>query len=205
MPTEPITAIFTDIGGVLLTNGWDRKARQLACTTFKLDYEEVNERHHLTFDTFEEGKLTLDEYLDRVIFYQKQPFTREGFKAFMFERSQPYPDMLDLLRQVKARNGLSVAAVSNEGRELMQHRIQTFALGELIDFFIVSAYVHFRKPDPDIYRVALDIAQAPAGQVAYLEDRQMFVDIAAGMGLRAIHHTDVKLTRTGLAGMGLKV
>jgi putative hydrolase of the HAD superfamily len=205
MPSQPITAIFTDIGGVLLTNGWDRKARQLTCETFKLDYDEVNERHHLTFDTYEEGKLTLDEYLDRVIFYEAQPFQREEFKTFMYARSQPYPDMLDLLRKIKDRYGLRVAAVSNEGRELMQHRIDTYALSEVIDFFVVSAYVHFRKPDPDIYRVALDIAQAPVGQVAYLEDREMFVDIAAGLGLKAIHHTDLASTRAALAALGLKL
>lgn len=205
MSSERITTIFTDVGGVLLTNGWDRNARKLACETFHLDYEEMNERHHLTFDTFEEGKLTLDQYLERVIFYEAQPFTPDEFKDFMYARSQPLPGMLELLREVKARYGLRVAAVSNEGRELMQHRIDTFALGEVIDFFIVSAYVHFRKPDADIYHVALDIAQTPVEAVAYLEDRLMFVDIASGLGLRAIHHTDIQRTRDALAGLGLEV
>jgi putative hydrolase of the HAD superfamily len=205
MTATRITTIFTDVGGVLLTNGWDRGARKLACSTFSLDYEEMNERHHLTFDTYEEGKLTLDQYLDRVIFYESQPFTRDEFRSFMFARSQPLPGMVDLLREVKSRYGLRVAAVSNEGRELMQHRIDTFALGEVIDFFIVSAYVHFRKPDADIFNVALDIAQAKVGEVVYLEDRQMFVDIASEIGLRAIHHTDIGRTREALAELGLEV
>ena len=204
MQTDRITTIFTDVGGVLLTNGWDRNARKLACQTFHLDYEELNERHHLTFDTYEEGKLTLDEYLSRVIFYESQPFTPDEFKQFMFERSQPYPEMIEMLRAIKRRYGLRVAAVSNEGREIMQHRIDTFRLGEVIDFFIVSAYVHFRKPDADIYHVALDIAQTPVEAVAYLEDRMMFVDIAAGLGLKAIHHVTAERTKDALASLGLE-
>jgi putative hydrolase of the HAD superfamily len=203
MSAPRITTLFTDIGGVLLTNGWDRKARKLACETFSLDYEEVNERHHLTFDTFEEGKLSLDEYLARVVFYEARSFSRDDFKTFMFAQSQPFPEMIDLLRDLKARHGLLVAAVSNEGRELIMHRIQTFDLASVIDFFIVSCFVHFRKPDTDIFKVALDIAQTPADQVAYLEDRPMFVQVANGMNLRGVHHTGLETTKAALAEMGL--
>jgi len=87
----PITALFVDIGGVLLTDGWDHDARKRAATNFKLELAEMENRHHLTFDTYEEGKLTLEEYLDRVVFYQKRPFTRARFRRFMFAQSKPYP------------------------------------------------------------------------------------------------------------------
>ena len=203
MSTPQITTLFTDIGGVLLTNGWDRRARKLACETFSLDYEEVNERHHLTFDTFEEGKLSLDEYLTRVVFFDARPFSPDDFKAFMFAQSQPFPEMIDLLRDLKARHGLRVAALSNEGRELTMHRIETFDLGSVIDFFVVSCFVHFRKPDTDIFKVALDIAHTPAEQVAYLEDRAMFVQVANGLNLRGIHHTSLETTKAALAELGL--
>jgi putative hydrolase of the HAD superfamily len=116
--TTSITTLFLDIGGVLLTNGWDWKARQIAAETFHLEHTEFDERHHLTFDTYEEGKLNLDEYLDRVVFYQERAFSREDFRAFMFSRSQPYPDMLELVRALKKQRGLRVVAVSNGGREL---------------------------------------------------------------------------------------
>ena len=82
--THLITTLFLDIGGVLLTNGWDRQARRLAAERFQLDHGEFDERHHLTFDTYEEGKLSLDEYLDRVVFFGERAFSREAFKAFMF-------------------------------------------------------------------------------------------------------------------------
>src|SRR5512135_2406776 len=98
-----ITTLLTDIGGVLLTNGWDHNGRKLAAETFGLNHEEMSERHHLTFDTYEEGKLSLDEYLDRVVFYEKRPFTKEDFKDFLFAQSKPSPEMIDLICRLKAR------------------------------------------------------------------------------------------------------
>jgi len=188
---------------VLLTNGWDRAMRQRAAERFGLDFDEMNERHHLTFDTYEVGKLSLDEYLDRVVFCRERSFTREAFKAFMFAQSKPYPEMIKLVRDLKTRYALKVTAVSNEGRELTVHRIQTFELGTFIDFFIASCFVHFRKPDADIYRIALDIAQAQPGQVVYIDDRAMFVEVAGGLGIRGIHHAGYETTRVALQGMGL--
>ncbi|MCB0166989.1 MAG: HAD-IA family hydrolase [Anaerolineae bacterium] len=179
--------------------------RQNAATTFALDYDDMNERHHLTFDTYEEGKISLDEYLNRVVFHQERPFSREEFKAFMFAQSQPYPPMIDLIRQLKDRYQLKIAAVSNEGRELTVYRIEEFELGQFIDFFISSCFVHYRKPDPDIYRIALDIAQVRPEQVAYIEDRSMFVEVASGLGLHGVYHTGIESTRLMLAELGLSL
>jgi putative hydrolase of the HAD superfamily len=198
-----ITCIFTDVGGVLATNGWDRTMRALAARKFGLDIEELDERSHLTFDTYEEGKLSLDEYLSRVVFYEPRSFSRDDFVSFMYEQSQPFQSMLDLVCDLKRRYGLKVAVVSNEGRELTLHRIAKFGLSEFVDFFIVSCFVHFRKPDTDIFRMALDIAQVPPAQVVYLEDRPMFVDVACKLGLHGIHHTSVETTKAELAAMGL--
>ena len=201
----PITALFLDIGGVLLTNGWDHKARKLAAKTFDLDLDEMEDRHHLTFDTYEVGKLTLEQYLSRVVFYQKRHFTPGQFRKFMFAQSKPFPQMIELVRKLKARFGLKIAVVSNEGRELTVSRIQHFKLDEFVDFFISSCFVHFRKPDEDIFRMALDIAQVPAGQVAYIEDRPMFVQVAETLGIRGIYHTAYRSTCAKLASVGLKV
>lgn len=200
-----VTTLFLDIGGVLLTNGWDRKARRRAAETFHLDHEEMDERHHLTFDTYEEGKLTLKEYLNRVVFYEERLFSLEEFKSFMFAQSRPYPDMIEFVRRLKARYGLKVAVVSNEGRELTEHRIQTFGLGTFVDFFISSCFVHFRKPDADMYRIALDISQVAPQQVVYIEDRAMFVDVARKLGILGIVHTDCKSTKEELAKLGLSL
>jgi putative hydrolase of the HAD superfamily len=199
------TALFLDIGGVLLSNGWDRRMRKAAAEKFGLDSEEMDERHHLTFDTYEEGKLELAEYLRRVVFYTDRRFSPEEFKAFMFAQSQPKPEMIDLVRGLKRRYGLKVAAVSNEGRELTVHRVKKFSLGSFIDFFVSSCFVHVRKPDPDIYHIALDIAQVMPEKVIYIDDRAMFVDIAADLGIRGIHHRGYDATRAALGELGLSL
>jgi len=199
----PITTLFLDIGGVLLTNGWDRHARRRAAEAFDLDFEEMDERHHLTFDTYEEGKLSLDEYLERVVFYEEREVTPEAFKTFMFAQSQPLQPMLDLVQRLRERYPLRVAAVSNEGRELTAYRIVKFDLKRVIDFFIVSSFVHIRKPDADLYRMALDTAQVEPQQALYIDDRALLVQVATGLGIRGIHHQDVDTTREELAHYGL--
>jgi putative hydrolase of the HAD superfamily len=203
--SAPITTLFLDIGGVLLTNGWSHESRKRAAKTFGLDLDEMEDRHHLTFDTYEEGKLTLDEYLSRMVFYKKRSFTRAQFRKFMFAQSKPFPKMIELVCQLKSKYGLKIAAVNNEGRELNAHRIQTFKLDGFVDFFISSCFVHFRKPDEDIFRTALDIAQVPASRVIYIDDRAMFVQIAKSLGIRGIHHADYESTRAKLAAFGLKI
>ena len=204
-PSSSITTLFLDIGGVLLTNGWDNNIRKSAADKFSLDYEEMNERHHLTFDTYEEGKLSLDEYLNRVVFFQERSFSREEFKAFMYAQSQPFPEMIELIRGLKSQHGLEIAAVSNEGRELTMYRVQQFNLGSVIDFFISSCFVHYRKPDEDMYRIALDIAQVSPERVVYIDDRAMFVEVARGLGIEGIIHTGYDTTRTALEGLGLSL
>ena len=198
-----ITTLFLDIGGVLLTNGWDRNIRLNAAKKFGLDYDEMNERHHLTFDTYESGKLSLDEYLNRVVFYRERSFSQDEFKKFMYAQSEPYPDMIELIRGLKTKYNLQIAAISNEGRELTMYRVQQFQLGTFMDFFVSSCFVHYRKPDEDMYRIALDISQAQADQVIYIDDREMFVEVAQELGIAGITHKNYGTTRKSLEELGL--
>lgn len=202
---KKITTLFTDIGGVLLTNGWDRQARGEAAVLFNLDSVEVEERHHLTFDTYEVGKITLDEYLERLVFYEERSFSYDDFKEFMFKKSLPYNDMIALICNLKKKYNLKVAVISNEGRELNQYRINTFKLNEFVDFFVSSSFVHFRKPDADIFKVAIDISQSDVATSLYIDDRMLFVQVAEGLGLQGIHHTSYEDTKGQLAGFGLEV
>lgn len=198
-----VTCMFVDIGGVVLNDAWDHNARKRAAANFNLDWAELEQRHRLTFETHEEGKLTFQEYLDRVVFYEKRSFTRAQFRSFMCAQSKPYLEMIELITQLKHRYGLKIAAVSNESRELNAYRIETFKLKEFVDLFISSCFVHVRKPDVEIFRLALDIAQTPAGQVVYLENTPMFVQIAEGLGIQSVLHTDYKSTCVRLAALGL--
>lgn len=199
-----ITCILVDIGGVLLTDGWDRHARKRGADHFGLDLAELEDRHQKTFDTHQLGKMSFDDYLSLVVFHQERPFSRTDFRRFMFDQSKPYPEMIQLITHLKVRYGLKVGVLSNEGRDLNAYRIDTFRLGQFVDFFVSSCFVHLLKPDMDIFRLALDIAQTPAAQVAYIENTAMFVDIGTGLGMHGILHTDATSTREKLQALGLQ-
>ena len=198
-----ITTLFLDIGGVLLTNGWDRESRAAAAETFGFPIEEMNRRHDLTFGTYEEGKISLDEYLDRTVFFTERPFSREAFKAFLFGRSRPFPEMLAMARRLKSRHRLKTAAVSNEGREIALFRNRTFGLSEIFDVFVYSCFVRLRKPDAEIFRLALDLTQARPDEVLYVENTEMFVRVAESLGIRTIWHSDAARTAEAFRKFGL--
>jgi len=200
-----ITCVFLDIGGVLLTDGWGHSSRKLAARRFGLNSEEMENRHHQAFDTYEVGKLTIEEYLSRVVFYEKRPFAPAQFRKFMFAQSKPYVKMIKLIRNLKAKYGLKIVVVSNEGRELNAYRIHRFKLDGFVDSFISSCYVRLRKPDADIFRLAQDIARTPARQVVYIENTPMFVEVAQSLGIHSIHHQGLETTRSALEKMELKL
>jgi putative hydrolase of the HAD superfamily len=185
---EGIRTLFLDIGGVILTNGWDHNLRRSTADLFHISYDALNERHHLTYDTYEVGKLSFDDYLDRVIFFKPRRFSKQDLKDFIFSQTETFQDMIELLQGLKERYGLHLVAVSNEGRELMEYRVRHFELAKWIDTFVGSCYVHFRKPDLDIYRLALDVAQTPPQEVLYIDDRAMFVEVAETLEVRGIVH-----------------
>jgi putative hydrolase of the HAD superfamily len=180
-----ITCVFLDIGGVLLTDGWDHLARRRAAKIF------------------EEGKITLDEYLSLVVFHQKRTFTRNQFRRYMFAQSKAFPEMIELVSQLKLNLGLKIAIVSNEARELNAYRIERFKLDRLADCFISSCFVHIRKPDADIFRLALDIAQVRPACAVFIDNTPMFVQIAEGLGIHGILHIDCQSTRAKLFHLGL--
>ena len=200
----PITTLFVDVGGVLLTNGWYHHARKRAAKNFNLKWAEMQDRHGLNFAAHEEGRVTFKDYLNRVGFYKKRSVTRAEFWRFIFTQSKPYPKMIELIRNLKEHYGLRIAVVSNESREVNAYRIREFKLDGFVDTFISSCFVHARKPDVEMFRLALDIAQAPAGNVLYIENTLMFVQIAEGLRIRSILHTDFRSTRAKLSALGLE-
>lgn len=194
MESNNLKILLFDIGGVLLSNGWGNESRKLACEKFGLNYEEVNELHNFIFNVYEIGSITLDEYLDRVIFTQPRDFTREDFKAFIYSRSVELPT-LQWLKEWKRDCGFRVISVNNEGKELNDYRVKKFKLHEFFDAFVSSCEVRMRKPDPGIWQLALGIAQASPDQCVYFDDRIMFVHAAQRLGIRAFQHTDLESTK----------
>jgi putative hydrolase of the HAD superfamily len=191
---EKIKILFTDLGGVLLTNGWDRSSREKAVAKFDLDSKEFESRHQLLFGDYEASNIDLKTYLEHAVFYQPRNFTYEQFTDFMYEQSQPFPEMIDYIKRLKQDHNLRLVAISNEGKDLTRHRIEKLKLNSFIDFFVVSCFVGTRKPDPRMWKLALDFVQIAPEHVLYLEDRKLFVEIASGLGIHAICHKDLETT-----------
>lgn len=200
-----IKTLFLDMGGVILTNGWGQASRRLAAEKFSLDFNELNERHKLSFDAYETGKMSLYEYLQLTVFYVPRNFTPEVFMEFMYQQSQPLDDMLQFVQQLKQQYGLKVVALNNEGRELNDYRIRAFGLDKFIDAFVSSAFVQLRKPDKAIYELALDIAYAKPAEALYFDDRLMFIQVARSLGINGVQHISVEQTRQELVQYGLTV
>jgi len=189
MEKTALKVLFLDVGGVLLTNGWGHESRAAAAKEFNLDYEAFNRLHEFIFNVFEIGNLTLEEYLDTVIFNQPREFTKEDFKSFMYAQSVELPGMLQWVIEWKnAGCGFRIISINNEPKELNDYRIKKFKLHRCYDAFVSSCEVGMRKPDPRIFKLAMGVAQAAPEQCYYFDDRPMLVEAAARLGIRAFHH-----------------
>lgn len=195
METTRIKILFFDIGGILLSNGWGHESRKLAAEKFGLDYEELTALHNFIFNVYEIGKISLEEYLDTVIFNHPRDFPREDFKEFMYSQSVELPDMLAWLKEWKQDCGFRVISLNNEGKELNDYRVKKFKLHDCFDAFVSSCEVRLRKPDPGIWQLGMGIAQASPQQCVYFDDRMMFVNTAQKLGIRAFQHTDFESTK----------
>jgi putative hydrolase of the HAD superfamily len=200
-----VTALFWDIGGVILTNGWDRSSRREAAELFHMDWEDFQDRHDLSYPAFEAGAITLDEYLDRTVFCRPQRFTREEFTAFLFAQSREYPETRAILASVAKTGHHLLAAINNEPRELNEYRIEAFRLRRDFSLFFSSCYVGLRKPDEALYRLALDVTQKPAEQCLLIDDRPLNLENPRKLGMRTIHYQNPSQLRSELESHGIPV
>ncbi|HXR09213.1 MAG TPA: HAD-IA family hydrolase [Candidatus Acidoferrales bacterium] len=198
-----VSTLFWDNGGVILTNGWDRGSRQKAVEKFHLDWADFEDRHELLLNAFECGEATLDEYVRRTVFYRERPFTQEQFKQFMFEQSQAMPEPLDFLRQLAKTRRQMHAALNNESLEINDYRIRTFQLRDCFSAFFSSCYLGVRKPEREIYSLALKITQRDPAECVLIDDRGLNLECAKEMGMHAIQFKDVAQLRGELAAVGV--
>ena len=200
-----ITTLFWDIGGVILTNGWDRGSRKEAASAFHLDWEEFQDRHDFSFPAFDSGLITLNEYLDRTVFYRQRGFTREEFTAFIFAQSKEFPETRAILDKVSNSGKYFVGAINNEPLELNQFRIEAFDLRRNFLVFFSSCYLRTRKPEEMIFRVALQVTQRQAEECLFIDDRPLNLESPRRLGMNTIHHQNAEQLRSELGKYGVEV
>ncbi len=200
---QTIRALFWDVGGVLLNNAWDHSERDLAIERFSLDKAEFEVRHKDLAASFEEGRVSLDEYLDRVVFFQPRAFSREDFKQFIFSLSTPKPQSLALLHSLAPK--YFMGTINNESRELNEYRIQKFGLQEHFKVFVSSCYVGLRKPDERIYKLALDLTQHAPQECCFIDDRPGNIEGATKAGFATVLMKDPQQLLRDLQALGVEV
>jgi putative hydrolase of the HAD superfamily len=200
-----ISTIFFDIGGVILTNGWDRDARREAAQAFRLDWEDFQDRHDLSFPAFDAGQITLNQYLDRTLFYRPRSFTREEFTAFMFAQSKEYPDTRAILSALARTGKYLIGAINNEPLELNQYRIEAFQLRHDLQVFFSSCYLNARKPEETIYRIALEVTQRAPESCVFIDDRALNLENPRRLGMNVVHHQNAPQLRKDLQSLGIAV
>lgn len=200
-----VTALFFDIGGVLLTNGWDRTERMAAAKKFRLDWNAFEERHELVLHAFETGRMGLDEYLDRVIFYQRREFAQQEFKRFIYAQAKPFPKSLALLRRVAKARKCLISSLNNESRDLNAFRIEKFHLQDYFDVFLSSCYLGVRKPDEAIYKAALSITQRQGEECVFVDDRELNLECARELGMRTIQFKSAPQLEKDLRALGIAI
>jgi putative hydrolase of the HAD superfamily len=199
-----IRAIFWDVGGVLLTNAWDHTQRLAAIEHFRLDEKEFHARHEMVVSSFERGKISLDEYLERTVFYRDRPFSRDEFRDFMFSLSRPMPEVLAFARALADSGKYFMSTLNNESRELNLHRIEKYGLREVFRLFVSSCFVGLRKPESGIYRLAIEITQINPEECCFIDDRELNLECAAKLGMRTIQMQTLDQLREELGKLGVR-
>jgi putative hydrolase of the HAD superfamily len=200
-----IRAVFWDVGGVLLTNAWDHTQRVAALKHFQMEQEEMEfqSRHEMVVSSFERGKITLDEYLDRTVFYRSRPFTREAFSQYMYSLSQPVPEVLQFAQSLTDSGRYLMGTINNESRELNYYRIDKFGLARIFRLFYSSCFVGLRKPESGIYHLALETTQIPAGECCFIDDRVLNLECAATLGMHTIEMKNPDQLKADLQKLGV--
>ncbi len=199
-----IRTILWDVGGVLLTNGWDHSERADLFREFQIDRDEFEVRHETVNDAWEKGEITIDEYLDHTLFYEHRDFTRAQFIARMKNVSQWLPHTaIKIVRGLSVREDVKVAMLSNESRELMDYRIETFGLGQDFSAYMVSAYVGLRKPDPKIFKLALDVMRSTPEETMFVDDRKENAAAASALGIHGLQYEGPQKLEEELKRLGI--
>jgi len=200
-----ITTIFFDIGGVLLTDGWGHNSRRAAAEKFGLEWDEYSDRHEKVAHAIETNRLTLEQYLDRAVFYRPQAFSREEFRAFIFAQSEPKPDSLGLVKELADSDKYFMATLNNEIMELNVYRIEQFGLRRYFPVFFSSCFLGLRKPDEAIYRAVLQVTQRAPAECIFVDDREVNLECPRELGIHTVRFQDAAQLRRELKENGVEL
>ena len=200
-----ITTLFFDLGGVVLTNGWDFYGRKAAAEHFKINLDDFEARHDKIYQDSEKGFISLNDYVDKVVFYEKRNFGKEDFIQFMKGRSKPQKNSIEVLEKLAGKGKYFLATINNESYELNQHRIQKNKLNKYFKVFFSSGFLGVRKPEPRIFQTALNVSQKKPEECLFIDDREENIEEAGKQGINTIHLPDINKLNQLLVEKGITI
>jgi putative hydrolase of the HAD superfamily len=199
------TAVFFDVGGVLLTNGWDHESRKFATQRFNLDWNEFEPLHEKYADALDMGLISVNTYLEKVIFDKPRDFSKTDFYDFMKSRSIPNDGTINIAAQIAAQKKYLMSTLNNESTDLNLYRIEKFGLGSIFQTFLSSCFLGVKKPDPAIYIRALLVTNKRPQETIFIDDRQENLEVPEQLGMGVIHFKDPRQLASDLGEFGIEV
>jgi len=200
-----ISTIFFDVGGVLLSDGWNHISRKKAAEQFSLDFDDLEAKHAPLADALDTGQLSVNEYIDKTVFYQSRSFSKIDFYQFMKDQSQPNSDTLALAAALAAQDKYFMATINNESAELGVYRIEKFKLASTFSVFFTSGFIGLKKPDSPIFERVLQITQKNATETVFIDDRDSNLVAPRHLKMNTIHFENVQQLTKDLANLGINI
>jgi putative hydrolase of the HAD superfamily len=200
-----ISTIFFDVGGVLLSDGWDHISRKKAAEQFSLDFDEFEAKHAPLADDLDTSQISVNEYIDKAVFYKSRSFSKIDFYEFMKEQSQPDDDTLALAASLAAQNKYFLGTINNESAELGVYRIEKFKLADTFKVFFTSGFMGVKKPHSQIFERALQISQKKAADTVFIDDREENLGAPKQLKMNTIHFENAQQLKKELADLGVSI
>jgi len=205
--SSSIRTVFWDVGGVILTNGWDLTQRTRVLSRLGVDLEAYEEIHERVNYYWERGLINAEDFFMQTVL-RTNPKLNLTFDLLWpqvcAESKVLHAECLDILAELKEQRKFRLATLNNESRELNEHRLNAFKLRSLFDYFICSGYVHEMKPNPGIYRSAIDISGYAPERALFIDDKPENCEAAISLGMQAIWFQSPLQLRQELAQRGIK-
>jgi HAD superfamily hydrolase (TIGR01509 family) len=203
-----IRTIFWDLGGVVLTNGWDPGQRKRVLSRLGVNLEAYEELHDRANYYWERGLLTAKDFFSQTVLLPnpKLDLTFDMLWPQVCAASKVlHPECLDMLAELKQMGRYRIATLNNESRELNEYRLDAFKLRSLFDYFICSGYVHEMKPNLGIYKSAIDISGFAASSALFIDDKPENCAAAEAVGMHAIRFESPAQLCTALVEYGIQL
>ncbi len=186
-----IKAVFFDLGGVIVRTEFQAPRQQLA-DQFGMEYDDLN---RIVFDSetgvrATVGEISSEEHWAFVIQRLKRPASElEAIREAFFAGDIVDRTLLDYIRSLRGK--YKTGLISNAWSDLRKFIIRE-KFGDAFDAMIISAEVGAAKPDPKIFKIALEQFGVSPKEAVFVDDVYENIKGCEKAGMKGIHFKDLE-------------